>query len=298
MKSKILLIFAFQSSCLQEAHKKEVLHFLLKTPEIKLIADYDIKFIFFAPGLTGWKHIVDVVYSNYSDYFGVILFVDIDRVLFLSNIISFVFQSLNKAIVFTGAKQNLLVNSVDAKSNLINSFQIASIPIQEVCLVFGSRVLRPSRSFISRDSQYNLFSATEDGLIGKIDFGFTPISMKQSSRNSKMIFAPNINDRISHLNLYPFTNLEVLTCGVGDGALIQGGIIDNQATEAIHKCCDRVVLFDTQGHRQCDQCINIEKCQLEAAVSKLMWSLGQTHDLKKFRNLFKANLTGEWGYSL
>ncbi|MBI3626582.1 asparaginase [Candidatus Uhrbacteria bacterium] len=294
MNNKILLVVASESDLGRDELKSTSGSTLAQIKEIKLISDFDVKFVFNGQGRQAWQPLLAEIHEELNHYSGIVVYCDYSRVLLLSNIVSFVFQNLPKTVIFTGAKSQDSKDLAELKSNLINAFQVAKMNIYEVALVFGNRVLRPAQAFFNPDSQLNLFSASPDGIIGKIDFGFSPVKIK-SQPSGILEFRPEINDQINCINFYPFANLSLLKKTEVDGFLIKDGFLDQQAVENLHEFRQKVILFKTEGHQDCSRCISTTGQIIEAALAKFMWSLGQTRDEKGFRKLFLNNLVGEWG---
>lgn len=295
-KKKFLLIFPAETNDSGMARKKTN-NFLDSLPEIRLIADYDLDFIFFGCEKDSWNKLSSLINENFRTYDAFIVYQDYRKLLLAANLVSFVFQNISKPIVFTGSKkQTLAAGATDAKSNLINSFQVAASGINEVCLVFGNRVLRPTRAFVNPSSELNVFDSFSRGLIGKIDFGFSPVKInrRNTQRENAVVFAPVIDDQINCVTLYPFGSLEFLKTGDSHAIVINGGEINEVAAKFIHELKQKVILFKTEGH-DCPNCLHVKEGTLESVLAKVMWCLGQTTDMVVFNQLFRLNLAGEWG---
>lgn len=291
---KVLLIFFDNQK--EADDKKDKAAFLSNLPEIKLITDYDFEFVSYKKEKEGWQKLARLIHKNFDKYNGFVVYCRASNVLFASNITSFIFQNLARPIVFTGSKGERLADpAADAKSNLINSFQLAVSDLAEVCLMFGNRILRPSQAFYNPQSDLNLFDAHPAGLIGKIDFGISFFDRRTRPKKSQVEYAPELNDRVNLIDVFPFTDLAMLKSLKGDGLVLRGGRLDREAVQMIHCLLGRVVLYKNEGDDNCGSCISIINGTLETVLAKLMWCLGQTRELKSFRQLYLRNLTGEWG---
>lgn len=291
MKSQpiLLLFLAFGGKGQNQLYQ----NFLASLPEIKLIGNYHADLKIISRGKAGWQDLADFLYKFYQQYSGFVIFTEVSEILMLANILALIFQNSNKPMVLTGVKNSPGADSLDAKSNLINAFNVVNSEVTEVSLVFGSKVLRPSRAFYQAGNQFNVFDCWSDGLIGRIDFGFYPVNLTTQKR--KLKYSPSLDDNIHSINFYPFSNLELLKNSQSRGVLIKGGALDETAVKMIHDLDQEVVLFQTEGHETCRHCLVVNQVTVEAVLAKLIWCLGQTNNHRKFQEFFKANLTGEWG---
>ena len=114
-----------------------------------------------------WNMIAESIASRYDDYDGFVVLHGTDTMAYSASALSFMFENLNKPVIFTGSQIPLCELRSDGKDNLITSILIAvSDKINEVALYFGHRLLRGNRSM----------KASADGLIAFSSPNYPPLA--------------------------------------------------------------------------------------------------------------------------
>lgn len=95
-----------------------------------------------------WKKIADYIASQLDQYRAVVVLHGTDTMAYTTSALTFMIEGLSKPIIFTGSQAPLAVPGSDARPNLIHSLTIAGngLPRPEVCLLFGSKLLRGCRA--------------------------------------------------------------------------------------------------------------------------------------------------------
>ena len=87
-------------------------------------------------------NIAEIISDNYNKFDGFVVLTGSDTMSYTSSAISFMFENLQKPVIFTGSQLPIGDLRTDAKENLITSIQVASTyeegkpVVQEVGLVF------------------------------------------------------------------------------------------------------------------------------------------------------------------
>ncbi len=71
--------------------------------------------------------IAEMIANNYNDYDGFVVLTGSDTMSYVSSAISFMFENLQKPVIFTGSQLPIGDLRTDAKENLITSIEIASL---------------------------------------------------------------------------------------------------------------------------------------------------------------------------
>ena len=74
--------------------------------------------------LKDWESFSDVIESMHHQYDGFVILHGTDTMAYSASAVSFMFQNLNKPIIFTGSQLPIGVHRTDAKENLITSIEI------------------------------------------------------------------------------------------------------------------------------------------------------------------------------
>jgi L-asparaginase len=94
-----------------------------------------------------WLLIADDIAAHYDDYDGFVVLHGTDTMAYTASALSFMLLGLAKPVIITGSQIPLCEVRNDARANLITSLLIAGgFEIGEVCLLFGSRLLRGCRA--------------------------------------------------------------------------------------------------------------------------------------------------------
>src|ERR1017187_9305807 len=94
-----------------------------------------------------WLRMARDIAKNYEAYDGFIVLHGTDTMAYTASALAFLLSGLNKPVIVTGSQIPLSEVRNDARVNLITSLQIAGgFAIPEVCICFGSRLLRGCRA--------------------------------------------------------------------------------------------------------------------------------------------------------
>ncbi|MEY5042446.1 MAG: hypothetical protein RLZZ414_2010 [Bacteroidota bacterium] len=112
-----------------------------------------------------WLELCKLIQKNYQKYCGMVVLHGTDTMTYTASALSFMFQNLQKAIVFTGSQLPISASRTDARDNLITAIQIAAAyqnnnaVVQEVCIFFENELLRANRSVKYHSENFNAFKS-------------------------------------------------------------------------------------------------------------------------------------------
>jgi L-asparaginase len=113
-----------------------------------------------------WKLIAHVIRENYGAYDGFVVLHGTDTMSYSASALSFMTQNLSKPIIFTGSQIPIGVIRTDAKENLITSIEIAAAQdddgqaiVPEVCIYFQDKLFRANRTRKHSAEQFNAFAS-------------------------------------------------------------------------------------------------------------------------------------------
>jgi len=94
-----------------------------------------------------WSLIARMLYARRDDFDGFVVLHGTDTMAYTAAALSFLLPGFEKPIVVTGSQVPVSVARSDGRQNLIGALQVAALgDIREVCLLFGSKVLRGNRA--------------------------------------------------------------------------------------------------------------------------------------------------------
>lgn len=94
-----------------------------------------------------WNTMAQTMAESYADYDGFIILHGTDTLSYTASALSFMLENLDKPVIITGSQIPLSQSRNDAKDNIIAALLLAAnYSITEVCVYFGTRLLRGNRS--------------------------------------------------------------------------------------------------------------------------------------------------------
>ncbi|PHX62422.1 MAG: L-asparaginase 1 [Flavobacteriales bacterium] len=301
-------------------------------PELKLL-DCNIETVSFEKPIdssnmqiSDWQKTATIIEENYEKFDGFVVLHGSDTMSYSASALSFMFENLHKPIVFTGSQLPIGDLRTDAKENLITAIQIASLQekgqpvIQEVSLYFEYKLYRGNRTTKISAEHFNAFTSpnfpelVESGVHLNIN---NEVLLKQKKSN-KLKVNTNFDNNVLILKLFPGINTTILnailhtpnlkgvvleTYGSGNAPMENWFIdeIENAIQRGIHiinvtQCSGGGVLmgaYETSTRLKKIGLISGKNITTEAAITKLMYLLGQNVASSVFKTIFETPLRGE-----
>ncbi len=301
-------------------------------PELKLL-DCNIETVSFERPIdssnmqiSDWQKTASIIEENYANFEGFVVLHGSDTMSYSASALSFMFENLNKPIVFTGSQLPIGDLRTDAKENLITAIQIASLQekgepvIQEVSLYFEYKLYRGNRTTKISAEHFNAFASpnfpelVESGVHLNVN---NEVLIKEK-KSKKLKVNTNFDDNVLILKLFPGINKTILnailhtpnlkgvvleTYGSGNAPMENWFIdeIENAIQRGIHiinvtQCSGGAVLmgaYETSTRLKEIGLICGKNITTEAAITKLMYLLGQNVASSVFKTIFETPLRGE-----
>jgi L-asparaginase len=273
-----------------------------------------------------WENIGDLIFENFNKYDGFVVLHGTDTMSYTASALSFMFENLNKPIVFTGSQLPIGVLRTDGKENLITAIEIAGARsnnqsvINEVVIYFEYQLFRANRtSKISSDhfdafKSYNYPALAEAGIEinyqknALLQFNGEKFRYRKGFDSSigVLFFFPGIClEQIEHVVNHPYNKIIILmTYGSGNLPLSQelmSSIIKQKNQKVflnVSQCkAGRVEQYKYETGKQLLDAgvVGVKDMTLEAVFAKSMFLLDKfPNDKIKFIQQFLTDFSGEF----
>ncbi|HDZ08897.1 asparaginase [Pseudohongiella sp.] len=118
-----------------------------------------------------WVQITRDILQHYQHYDGFVVLHGTDTLAYTASALSFFLERTDKPVVITGAQLPFAYPRSDARNNLISALEVAAnmpASMTQVCVVFGSRILRGNRAIKVSAKAYDAFDSPRYPHLGTI----------------------------------------------------------------------------------------------------------------------------------
>lgn len=266
-----------------------------------------------------WLTIAGAVREQYDNYDGFVISHGTDTMAYTAAALSYLIQDSAKPIVLTGSQKPISMEITDSKTNLLDSFAVASDGrIAGVVVVFCGAVIRGTRARKTYSKSYGAFSSINYPVLGIVQDGrLIPYICPKVGAEPR--FYDSLNTKVSVVKLIPGISPAYLSFALreSDAVIVEsfgvGGVPAGDQGgffALIREAClqGKIVAVTTQvqnegsdlavynvGHRLKSDLGVLESYDMtmEAVVAKLMWCLAQTEDSEEVKKLFYTPVAGD-----
>jgi len=261
------------------------------------------------------QELCTAIKKRYDDYTGFVVLHGTSTMSYTASYVSFVFQNLDKPIVFTGSILPLGELGSEARNNIINSCIVATLDFAEVLIVYGASILRGNRAKKAVEQYTEVFRSPTFPKLGEIR---RPIQLRDDRKKRRkriLKYQPFMNNDIATIRAHPGMQGELVRMAaedLGQAVIIQGfgaGVIPTNIVPTIQRLLEggHIIVLTSQMHQGIaapftyNMNTSLGSLPLifsydmtsEATAAKLMWALGQSKDARIVRQIMNTNLSGE-----
>lgn len=306
---------------------------LLKSiPELRLL-DCNIEAISFKKPIDSsnmnteyWCEIADIIHDNYKMFDGFVVLHGSDTMSYSASALSFMLENLTKPVIFTGSQLPIGDLRTDAKENLITSIQLATLNtngvpiIREVSLYFEYKLYRGNRTTKINAEHFEAFTSlnyphlAESGVHLNVnkEYLLNPdnritlkVNKKMDANVAVLKLFPGMSKSIleAFLNSKLIKGLVIETYGSGNATtqkwfieLLKKAIKKGMYIINVTQCAGGSVnmgQYETSSELKNIGIISGKDITTEAAITKLMYLIGQNISCLEFKSIFETSLRGE-----
>lgn len=274
-----------------------------------------------------WCAIAEVVRSNYEQYDGFVILHGTDTMSYTASALSFMLENLAKPVVFTGSQIPIGLLRTDGRENLITAIEVAGARdgdrpmVPEVSLLFHSCLYRGNRTRKASAEELDAFRSPNFPPLADVGvkIAYNCANIAPAGVVEPLRIATMMSEGVAIIKLFPgigeYTLRAILsveglrgvvleTYGAGNAPTaewflrlmretVERGVLVLNVTQCDNGSVE-MQLYETGLRLQKAGVLSAYDMTTEAAITKLMYVLGQDLSLEESVELMKRPLRGEF----
>ncbi len=266
-----------------------------------------------------WKLIAGHVYEAFPHYDGIVISHGTDTMAYTASVLSYMVCNIPIPVVLTGAQLPIEHPLTDGLDNLRTALAMASSGYPGVFLAFNRKIMLGCRAVKTHTKDFDAFSSVNWPVVATVNSsGLLVNEAAIPSVTGECLLRDELCQDVFLIKLTPGLNPEIFDMllqmkyrGVVIEAFGAGGLhfIRRNLIEKIHNAVEAGIsvvvcsqclyessdftLYQAGKKALAEGVIQGFDMTTEAAVTKLMWALGQSKDPNEVRAIFSCSFAGE-----
>ena len=265
-----------------------------------------------------WQFIARHIFEHRAGYDGIVVSHGTDTMAYTASAVTFMLKNIDVPVVFTGSQLPLADMLSDGPDNLRTAFAMAAAGHPGVFLAFDRKVMLGCRAVKVRASGFSAFESVNSRYAALVSNQGLVVDQEMLPKISgEAELRTDISRNVFLLKLTPGLNpavFDMLAAMGYKGIVIEafglGGVnVLHKGLRGIHRCLEDGIsvvvttqcLYDSANlgvYQVGNKLLELGVIQgrdmtSEAAMTKLMWAIGQGLESEQIADLFAQNLAGE-----
>ncbi len=265
-----------------------------------------------------WQTIARHIFKRRNDFDGIVISHGTDTMAYTASAVTFMLPNIDVPVVFTGSQLPLTDFLSDGPDNLRTAFAMAASGQSGVFLAFDRKIMLGCRAVKVRASGFSAFESINARYAGQVsNQGLVLDPRVLPKYTGAPALAPEISENVFLLKLTPGMNpaifdmladmgykgIVVEAFGLGGVQVLRKGLhgIQRAVESGICVVVTTQCLYDSSDlkvYQVGNKLLQLGIIQgrdmtSEAAMTKLMWAIGQGMQPQEIARLFERSLAGE-----